>query len=156
MTNHALKTKTIKHIHTQQTYQRAMLFQFFDCNCPTVITMLWIIKNNNTCIVSKRTVIFLKVTIEFILQYLSWKEYVETVLFPMLYARTTHYTGHRWMWALDQKELTVLDYDKSLPINNIMIQMKLQTIVLSGKKAKKKRNVNLHLCTFLKNHQCKW
>ena len=58
--------------------------------------------------------------------------------FPVLYAKTTHYTGHRWMWALDQNELTVLDYDKSLPINNIMIQMKLQTIVLSENQAKKK------------------
>ena len=78
--------------HTQQTYQRAMLFQFFDCNCPTVITMLWIIKNNNTCIVSKRTIIFLKWLLN--LSYLSWKEYVETVFFhAVCQDNTLHWVG---------------------------------------------------------------
>ena len=42
------------------------------------------------------------------------------LFFSMLYAKKTHYTGYR---ALDQNELTVLAYDKSLPINN-MIQKK--------------------------------
>ena len=83
-------------------------------------------------------IIVLKVTIEFILlimEGICWN-----CFFPMLYAKKTHYTGYRWIWALDrdQNELTVLAYDKSLPINNI-IQKKLETIALSGNQAKKEK-----------------
>lgn len=39
-------------------------------------------------------IIFLKVTIEFILQYLSWKEYVETVFFHAVWQdNTLHWVG---------------------------------------------------------------
>ena len=124
--------------HTQQTYQRAMLFQFFDCNCPTVITMLWIIKNNSTCIFWKR-IIFFKVTIKTV--YLTYHgRNMLICFFPMLYAKRTHYTGYRWIWALDQNELTVLAYDKSPPINN-MIQKKLQTNCAKWKPRKKRKEM---------------
>lgn len=69
-------------------------------------------------------IIFLKVTIESILQYLSWN---------MLKLFFSHAVCQENTLTLgDQNELTVLAYDKSLPI-------KLQTIVLSGNQAKKEK-----------------
>lgn len=67
-------------------------------------------------------IIFLKVTIESILQYLSWN--MLKLFFPHAVCQENTLG--------DQNELTVLAYDKSLPI-------KLQTIVLSGNQAKKEK-----------------
>ena len=69
-------------------------------------------------------IIFLKVTIEYILQYLSWKEYVETFLFSHAVCQDNKLHWAQVNMSTRSEWITVLAYDESLPINNIT-QMKL-------------------------------